>query len=68
MRIDDHDFGEAFEIVCVEGKEMSNTVHEHCGNKVSVVSLFAGHAMIDHKSLPLGKNYVSIGEHYEEIL
>lgn len=68
MRIDDPDFGEAFEIICVEGKEMSNTVQEHCGNKVSVVSLLAGHTMMNQESLPLGKSNVSMGEHYEEIL
>jgi len=35
---------------------MGNTVHEHRGNKASVVSLFAGHAMMNHQSLPLRKN------------
>ena len=47
---------------------MSNTVHEHCGDKVSVVSLFAGHSMMNHESLPFDENYVSMGEHYEEVL
>jgi len=47
---------------------MSNTVHEHRGHKASVVGLFASHAMMNDESLPLGKNYVSISEHYKEIL
>ena len=41
VRIDHRDFRVAFEVAVVEGEQISDAVHEHRSNKVSVVSLFA---------------------------
>ena len=68
LRINDGDFVVAFEVVSVEGQEMCDLVHEHCGNGASIVSLFADDPMNYHESLPLGKDRVTVGHQHEKIL